>query len=178
MQERSPHLRRRQRAVRRGVAQRQRKWKGLEMLAWRIMALERKKMPIPLDLISLFGQESGARSHKKGGGKSKGSPGVSGVFKGTTRGRARSCPRHDIPVYLLETCSMSHLFVFKGWTYVCCTTQLSDCDISLNSETMKSDQVQSRLEVLLPGSQPVDIFTRRQILGRVSLANLRMAGDV
>ena len=87
--------------------------------------------------------------------KVKEAPGVSGVFKGTPRGRARSCPRYDIPVYLLETCSMSHLFVFKGWTYVCCTTELSDCDISLNSETMKSDQVQSRLEVLLPGSQPV-----------------------
>lgn len=50
----------------------------------------------PLDLISLFGQESGARSHKKGGGKSEGSPGVSGLFKGTARGRARSCPRYDL----------------------------------------------------------------------------------
>ena len=55
-------------------------------------------------------------------------------------------------IYLLETCSMSHLFVFKGWTYVCCTIELSDCDISLNSETTKSDQAQSRLEVLLPTS--------------------------
>ena len=48
---------------------------------------------------------------------------------------------------------MSHLFVFKGWTYM--LHYRTDCDISLNYKTMKSDQVQSRLEVLLPGSQPV-----------------------
>jgi hypothetical protein len=41
----------------------------LRVRAWRTTSLQRKRMQIWL--VSSFGQESGARSHKKSGGKGK-----------------------------------------------------------------------------------------------------------